>query len=191
MPKIKMIVGLGNIGKEYENTRHNVGEWFINKIAQDKDESFSLNSKLNCSIAKVNIAYNNVLLVFPTTYMNNSGLAISKVANFYKIQPDEILVVHDELDIDSGQIRLKKGGGHGGHNGLRSTHQHLGTNDYLRLRIGIGHPGDKSKVSNYVLSNPPIAQKQQIDEAIENGLCVLDDIINYQLEAAMQRLHTK
>ncbi|QIW09997.1 aminoacyl-tRNA hydrolase [Francisella sp. LA112445] len=191
MPKIKMIVGLGNIGKEYENTRHNVGEWLIAEIAREQSESFSANSKLNSNIAKVSLAYNNVILVFPTTYMNNSGLAVSKVANFYKITPEEILVVHDELDIDCGQIRLKKGGGHGGHNGLRSIHQHLGTNDYLRLRIGIGHPGHKSKVSNYVLSNPSIQQKSQIDEAINNAICVLDDIINYKLEPAMQRLHTK
>ncbi|KEI35877.1 peptidyl-tRNA hydrolase [Francisella sp. W12-1067] len=186
-----MIVGLGNIGKEYEDTRHNVGEWFIAKIAQDKQESFSVNSKLNSNIAKVNIAYNNVILVFPTTYMNNSGLAVSKVANFYKIKPEEILVAHDELDIDCGQIRLKKGGGHGGHNGLRSIHQHLGTNEYLRLRIGIGHPGHKNKVSNYVLSKPSIEQKKQIDISIDNAICFLDDIINYQLEPVMQRLHTK
>lgn len=108
MPKIKMIVGLGNIGKEYQYTRHNVGEWFIAKTAQDKKQSFSSNPKLNCNIAKVSIDYNNVLLVFPTTYMNNSGLAVTKVANFYKIEPEEILVVHDDLDIDSGEIRLKK-----------------------------------------------------------------------------------
>lgn len=191
MPKIKMIVGLGNIGKEYENTRHNVGEWLIAEIAREQSESFSANSKLNSNIAKVSLAYNNVILVFPTTYMNNSGLAVSKVANFYKITPEEILVVHDELDIDCGQIRLKKGGGHGGHNGLRSIHQHLGTNDYLRLRIGIGHPGHKSKVSNYVLSNPSVQQKSLIDESINNAICVLDDIINYKLEPAMQKLHTK
>ena len=191
MPKIKMIVGLGNIGKEYENTRHNVGEWLIAEVAREQSESFSSNSKLNSNIAKVSLAYNNVLLVFPTTYMNNSGLAVSKVANFYKINPEEILVVHDELDIDCGQIRLKKDGGHGGHNGLRSIHQHLSTNDYLRLRIGIGHPGHKSKVSNYVLSNPSVQQKSQIDEAINNAIYVLDDIINYKLEPAMQRLHTK
>ncbi|API86634.1 aminoacyl-tRNA hydrolase [Francisella uliginis] len=191
MPKIKMIVGLGNIGKEYENTRHNVGEWLITEIAKEQNESFSSNSKLNSNIAKASIAYSNVLLVFPTTYMNNSGLAVSKVANFFKIEPEEILVAHDELDIDCGQIRLKKGGGHGGHNGLRSIHQHLGTNDYLRLRIGIGHPGHKSKVSNYVLSNPSIQQKSLIDESINNAICVLDDIINYKLEPAMQKLHTK
>ncbi|WP_150465706.1 aminoacyl-tRNA hydrolase [Francisella sp. SYW-2] len=191
MPKIKMIVGLGNIGKEYENTRHNVGEWFIARIAKDSNENFSLNSKLNCNIAKVSIDYSNIILVFPTTFMNNSGLAVSKVANFYKIEPQEILVIHDELDIDSGEIRLKKGGGHGGHNGLRSINQHLGTNDYLRLRIGIGHPGHKSKVSNYVLSNPSIAQRNDIDKAIDNSICVLDDIINYKLEPAMQKLHTK
>ena len=191
MNKIKMIVGLGNIGKEYENTRHNVGEWLIAKIAKEQRESFSTNSKLNCHIAKVNIAYNNVLLVFPTTFMNNSGLAVSKVANFYKIEPNEILIVHDELDIDCGQIRLKKGGGHGGHNGLRSIHQHLGTNDYLRLRIGIDHPGHKSQVSNYVLSNPSIAQKKLIDESIDNAISSIDDIINGKIEPAMQRLHTK
>ena len=191
MNKIKMIVGLGNIGKEYEKTRHNVGEWFISKIANDKGGNFSLNSKLNSQISKVNIANNNVLLVFPTTYMNNSGISVSKVANFYKINPNEILVVHDELDINYGSIRLKKGGGHGGHNGLRSIHQHLGTNDYLRLRIGISHPGHKNKVSNYVLSTPSIEQKKQIEESIDNAICFLDDIICYELESVMQRLHTK
>ena len=191
MNKIKMIIGLGNIGKEYADTRHNVGEWFISNIANDKNEKFSTNSKLNYHIAKVSITYNNVLLVFPTTYMNNSGLAVVKVANFYKIDPSEILVVHDELDIDCGEIRLKKGGGHGGHNGLRSIHQHLGTNDYLRLRIGIGHPGHKKDVANYVLSNPSIEQKTQIDDAMDNAICFLDDIINSNLEHVMKRLHTK
>ncbi|QLE78214.1 aminoacyl-tRNA hydrolase [Francisella sp. Scap27] len=191
MNKIKMIIGLGNIGKEYENTRHNVGEWLIAKIAKEQGESFSTNSKLNCHIAKVNIAYSNVILVFPTTFMNNSGLAVSKVANFYKIDPSEILVVHDELDIGNGQVRLKQGGGHGGHNGLRSIHQHLGTNDYLRLRIGIDHPGHKSKVANYVLSNPSIAQKKLIDDSIDNAISSIDDIINGKIEPAMQRLHTK
>ena len=191
MNKIKMIVGLGNIGKEYENTRHNVGEWLIAKIAAEQGESFSTNSKLNCHIAKVNIAYNNVFLVFPTTFMNNSGLAVSKVANFYKIEPNEILIVHDELDIDNGQIRLKQSGGHGGHNGLRSIHQHLGTNDYLRLRIGIDHPGHKSQVANFVLSNPSIAQKKLIDESIDNAINSIDDIINGKIEPVMQRLHTK
>ena len=191
MNKIKMIVGLGNIGKEYVDTRHNVGEWFISRVADDKNEKFSSNSKLNSHIAKVSIAYNNVLLVFPTTYMNNSGLAVVKVANFYKINPSEILVVHDELDIDCGEIRLKKGGGHGGHNGLRSIHQHLGTNDYLRLRIGIGHPGHKKDVANYVLSPPSIEQKMQIDDAMDNAICFIDDIINSNLEPVMKRLHTK
>ncbi|MFT4694004.1 MAG: PTH1 family peptidyl-tRNA hydrolase [Francisella sp.] len=191
MIKIKMIVGLGNIGKEYENTRHNVGEWLIAKIAKEQGESFSTNSKFNCHIAKVNIAYNNVLLVFPTTFMNNSGLAVSKVANFYKIEPREILIVHDELDIDNGQIRLKQGGGHGGHNGLRSIHQHLGTSDYLRLRIGIDHPGHKSQVASFVLSNPSVAQKKLIDESIDNAINSIDDIINGKIEPAMQRLHTK
>ena len=191
MNKIKMIVGLGNIGKEYENTRHNVGEWLIAKIAKEHGASFSINSKLNCHITKVNIAYNNVLLVFPTTFMNNSGLTVSKVAHFYKIKPNEILIVHDELDIGNGQVRLKQGGGHGGHNGLRSIHQHLGTNDYLRLRIGIDHPGHKSQVSNFVLSTPSIAQKKLIDEAIDNAINSIDDIINGKIEPAMQRLHTK
>jgi len=191
MTKIKMIVGLGNIGKEYENTRHNVGQWLIAKIAQEQGESFSVNSKLNCHIAKVMIDYNSVLLVFPTTLMNNSGLAVIKVANFYKIEPNEILIVHDELDISNGQIRLKQGGGHGGHNGLRSIHQHLGTNEYLRLRIGIDHPGHKSQVANFVLSNPSIAQKKLIDESIDNAISSIDDIINGKIEPTMQRLHTK
>ncbi|WP_071664341.1 aminoacyl-tRNA hydrolase [Francisella frigiditurris] len=188
---IKMIVGLGNIGKEYEDTRHNVGEWFISKIAQQNNESFSLNSKLNAYISKVNIHGKNVILAFPNTYMNNSGLAVIKVANFYKISPDEILVAHDELDINPGEIRLKKGGGHGGHNGLRSIHQHLGTDDYIRLRIGIGHPGHKNKVANYVLSNPSIEQEKQINEAIDNAICFLDDIIKCNFEPVMNRLHSK
>ncbi|MFC4891583.1 aminoacyl-tRNA hydrolase [Pseudofrancisella aestuarii] len=188
---IKMIVGLGNIGKEYEDTRHNVGEWFISKIAQQNNESFSLNSKLNAYISKVNIHGKNVIFAFPNTYMNNSGLAVIKVANFYKISPDEILIAHDELDINPGDIRLKKGGGHGGHNGLRSIHQHLGTDDYTRLRIGIGHPGHKNKVANYVLSNPSIEQEKQINEAIDNAICFLDDIIKCNFEPVMNRLHSK
>ncbi|GAB4221941.1 MAG: aminoacyl-tRNA hydrolase [Francisella sp.] len=191
MPKIKMIVGLGNVGKDYQDTRHNVGEWFINKIAKDNNQNFSSNNKLNCNLTKLNIYSHNIILVFPTTYMNNSGLAVSKVANFYKITTEEILVVHDELDIEPGQIRIKKGGGHGGHNGLKSINQHLGSNEYLRIRIGIGHPGHKSKVTNYVLSPPAIAQKNKIFQAIDKCILFLDDIINYNLEPVMQQLHTK
>ena len=187
---IKLIVGLGNIGKEYEDTRHNVGEWLISKIANDFSSNFSLNSRLNGYISKVNIKGKNVILAFPNTYMNNSGLCVTKVANFFKIKEDEILIAHDELDIDSGSIRIKKGGGHGGHNGLRSIHQHLGTNNYYRIRIGIGHPGHKNKVANYVLSKPSIEQKRKIDDSIDNILCFLDDIISIKLDNAMNKLHS-
>lgn len=186
---IKLIVGLGNIGSEYADTRHNAGQWFIQRIADACGESFKLESKFSAEVAKVNYQGKNLWLAFPTTYMNLSGHAVQKICQFYKINLDEILVAHDELDIPSGQARLKKGGGHGGHNGLRDIHQMMGSADYWRLRIGIDHPGHKSKVSGFVLSKPTQEQKIEIDHAIDRAFDQLGTILSGNIADAMNQLH--
>ena len=138
---IKLIVGLGNPGNQYEKTRHNAGFWFIDTLASQLGETLKHESKFHGEVVKTAINYRNVWLLKPDTFMNKSGLAIAALANFYKIEPEEILIVHDELDIPPGSIRFKVGGGHGGHNGLRDTVAKMGSKSFQRLRVGIGHPG--------------------------------------------------
>ncbi|MDA0911212.1 MAG: aminoacyl-tRNA hydrolase, partial [Proteobacteria bacterium] len=156
MTQIKLIVGLGNIGSQYEGTRHNAGQWFLEAAADKLNLTLTSDSKFHGATAQTQIGAHKLWLLYPHTFMNKSGLAVSKLAQFYKIMPDEILVAHDELDLPCGQIRLKKGGGHGGHNGLRDIDTSIGTRDYHRLRIGIDHPGDRNKVVGYVLGKPSL-----------------------------------
>ncbi|WP_116964006.1 aminoacyl-tRNA hydrolase [Fastidiosibacter lacustris] len=191
MSKIKLIVGLGNIGAQYEGTRHNAGEWFVESIARKLNTTLSFDSKFHGAIAQSYIANDKLWLLYPHTYMNKSGLAVSKLAQFYKIDAEEILVAHDELDLPCGQLRLKKGGGHGGHNGLKDIDAALGTRDYYRLRIGINHPGDKSKVIGYVLSKPCLEDKIAIDDSIKRAISHLEDIIHGNYQAVMNQLHQK
>jgi len=187
---ILLIVGLGNPGMEYEFTRHNAGAWFVEKLAQTTSSQLNFNKKFHGATCKINLFDHECHLLIPTTYMNLSGQSVLACAHFYKILPQEILVVHDDVDLPVGTIKLKQGGGHGGHNGLRDIIARLGSNDFVRLRIGIGHPGDKERVTGHVLSKTKKAEKKQIDLAIDNALQVLPKIITGDLAAAMQELHT-
>ena len=154
---IKLIVGLGNPGDKYTATRHNAGFWFIDALAAQTNSKLVMDAKMFGVVGKLS-PYQDIWLLMPTTFMNASGKAVAAVANYYKIKPAEILVAHDELDLPTGTAKLKFGGGHGGHNGLRDIHAALGTADYWRLRLGIDHPGDKSEVVNYVLKAPTRAE---------------------------------
>ncbi len=190
MSGIRLIVGLGNPGDKYENTRHNAGFWLVDLIAQQTNSPLSTDAKLFGIVGKL-APHSDKWLLKPTTFMNASGKAVAALANYYKILPEEILVVHDELDLPVGQAKLKLGGGHGGHNGLRDIHAALGTPNYWRLRIGIGHPGEKSEVVNYVLKAPSKDEQNAIDESIMQSSQVLNEILSGAFDSAMLKLHTK
>jgi len=188
---IRLIVGLGNPGAEYEQTRHNAGAWVIERLARQEGISLSPDKKFFGLSGKGRINGQECYLLFPTTFMNRSGQAVAALANFYKISPTEILVVHDELDLPAGIAKFKTGGGHGGQNGLRDIIARLGNNNgFHRLRIGIGHPGDKSKVTGHVLGRASKAEQQSIDAAIDEAIRVLPDAIGGDLPKAMNRLHS-
>ena len=188
--KFALIAGFGNPGSDYERTRHNAGFWFVDELARQLDASFTSDKRFFASVASVHINGRKVLLVKPMNYMNNSGQGLAAVARFYKIGSDKILVAHDELDIPPGHIRLKKAGGHGGHNGLRDALAKLGNGDFWRLRIGIGHPGHKSAVSGYVLKRAPADQQRLIEESIELALRESANIVDGDINAATKVLHS-
>jgi PTH1 family peptidyl-tRNA hydrolase len=167
---ISLIVGLGNPGKSYAETRHNAGFRFIEALLGQTGAGLKSESRFDGDAGKIAIAGRDVWLLMPSTYMNASGQSVAKLARFYKIPTEEILVVHDELDLAPGTVRLKEGGGHGGHNGLRDIMNKLGSRDFMRLRIGIGHPGQAPQVESYVLKKAPKAEQQQIDDAIDAAL---------------------
>ncbi len=187
---IKLIVGLGNPGAEYEATRHNAGFWLVDHLARDGQISLRHDSKFHGLSGRVKIAGHDVWLLQPQTYMNRSGLAVVALAQFYKIMPDEILVVHDELDIAPGLVKLKQGGGNGGHNGLKDIQAHLSTPNFWRLRLGIGHPGNKNEVANFVLKPPRREEQDLIDDTILKSLAVMPKIVVGETGAAMSLLHT-
>ncbi|HAG61568.1 MAG TPA: aminoacyl-tRNA hydrolase [Coxiellaceae bacterium] len=187
---IQLIVGLGNPGQQYENTRHNAGAWLIKQLANQHNTPLKNESKFSGSIAKIQINSQSCWLLKPSTYMNHNGQSIAAIARFYKIPAESILIAHDELDFSAGTIRIKQGGGHGGHNGLRDTITSLGSKNFLRLRIGIGHPGQPDDVSPYVLSTPSKHDKQLIQEAIDEGLSILEPLIIGNTEQAMHQLHS-
>jgi peptidyl-tRNA hydrolase, PTH1 family len=190
--RIQLIVGLGNPGSQYEQTRHNAGFWFVEALARQHGVSFKNESKFHGEACKLNIAGEDVWLLKPMTFMNRSGQGISALARFYKIDTTNILVAHDELDLPPGDIRLKQGGGHGGHNGLRDTIEQLGNNrDFQRLRIGIGHPGHSSQVTGYVLGKAQADDQQLMDEAIDSALKVMPLAIGGEMQKAMNQLHGK
>ncbi|HZR38246.1 MAG TPA: aminoacyl-tRNA hydrolase [Nevskia sp.] len=186
---IRAVVGLGNPGAEYEHTRHNAGFWFVDLLAEAGRAPYRVESKFQGVLAKVRLGGADLLLLKPATFMNRSGQAIQALAAFYKFKPEEILVAHDELDLPPGTARLKRGGGHGGHNGLRSVHQHLGE-QYARLRIGIGHPGDKDQVLDYVLGRPSQADLRLIEDALSRAQAALDTLLKQSWDKAAQQLHT-
>ena len=188
MSGIKLIVGLGNPGDKYEATRHNAGFWFVDLIAAQNNRKLAIDVKMFGYVSK--FEQDNYLLK-PTTFMNGSGKAVAALANYYKIIPAEILVVHDELDLQAGSVKLKFGGGHGGHNGLKDIHAALGTADYWRLRLGIGHPGERNEVINYVLKVPTKAEMDALQASIHAGAAIVPLLQKGEFENAMLKLHTK
>lgn len=188
---IQLIVGLGNPGAEYEHTRHNAGAWLVERLARSERINLIPERKFHGLYGKGRIGGQDCWLLIPTTFMNLSGQAVQALANFYKLTPEQILVVHDELDLPAGQARFKLGGGHGGQNGLRDIISKLGNNqNFHRLRIGIGHPGDKSKVTGHVLGKPTAAEQKLMDDVITEALHVLPQAVSGDLAKAMNRLHS-
>ena len=187
---IRLIAGLGNPGPDYESTRHNAGFWWVEALARDCKASLQPEKGFFGLAARISIAGQTVWLLEPQTFMNLSGKAVAALARFYKIAPEEILIVHDELDVVPGQAKLKFGGGHGGHNGLRDIHAQLGTADYWRLRIGIGHPGVKTEVIHWVLKKPLAEQRSAIEDTITRTLKAAPMLAAGEMEKATVLIHT-
>lgn len=190
MSAIALIVGLGNPGPRYQATRHNVGAWWVERLAAEYQGSWQTESKFRGVYCKISIQQQDVMLFLPSTYMNESGSAVGLLCRYYQYSPTKIVIAHDELDLPAGVVRLKRGGGHGGHNGLRDIVEHLGSNAFNRLRIGIGHPGDRTQVTDYVLSPPNRADKQMIEDGLQRADAVLDDLVQGHFDRAMRQLHT-
>lgn len=187
---IQLFVGLGNPGEEYAATRHNAGVWFIEALCKEWGLSLQFEAKFHGTLASTVVAGHKVRLLVPTTFMNASGQAVRAVSQFYQIPPNAILVAHDELDFSPGTVRLKQEGGHGGHNGLRDIIQHLHTDHFNRLRIGIGHPGHRNLVHNYVLTRPGKSDQEHILNGITHSFSILDLLLKGDIQAAMTQLHT-
>ncbi len=190
MSGLRLIVGLGNPGAEHLRTRHNAGFWLVDALAQREGARFGVESKLRGETAKISLAGGSVWLLKPTTYMNASGASVGAALRYWKIAPEEMLVVHDDLDLPPGVARLKFDGGHGGQNGLRDLFAHVGHGKFHRLRLGIGHPGHKDRVHGWVLGRPSAADEGAMLEAIGRSLDVLPLAAAGQFEAAMKQLHT-
>ncbi|MCB1730278.1 MAG: aminoacyl-tRNA hydrolase [Halieaceae bacterium] len=191
MTAIKLIAGLGNPGAEYRGTRHNAGADFVEQLARNAGVELRADSKFFGLAGQLTLAGHDLRLLIPSTFMNRSGKAVAAIAGFYKILPEEILIAHDELDLPAGSARFKRGGGHGGHNGLRDIIPALGNNrEFQRLRIGIGHPGHASKVTGYVLGAPGPADRQRIDECIDEAIAALPLLLDGDEVKAMTRLHS-
>ena len=190
MTAIQLIAGLGNPGSKYEQTRHNAGFWFVDAVARHYDAAFRAESRYKSEVARCRIDGHDCRLQKPMDFMNCSGMPVASLASFFRIQRQSILVVHDELDLPPGTVRLKKGGGHGGHNGLRDLIPNLGGNDFMRLRIGIGHPGHKDDVTGHVLKPASREERDAIEAAIDAAIQVLPDIVAGNLDKAMKTLHT-
>ena len=205
MDPIKLFVGLGNPGDKYEATRHNAGFWWVDQLAAStgtrlalEPKFFGVTGKLNSSQLNINKLSSSkfdltsdIWLIKPTTFMNGSGKAVAAIANYYKILPAQILVIHDELDLPPETVKLKKSGGHGGHNGLKDITAALGTADFWRLRLGIGHPGDRNEVVNFVLKAPLKDEQNAINNCIDKSLEIVPQLLNGDFESAMLKLHTK
>lgn len=190
MAKIKLIVGLGNLGSKYADTRHNAGEWLIERIARRFNLTLKDENKFFGKTAIATISGQDVRLLVPTTFMNLSGKSVGALASFYRILPEEILVIHDELDLPPGSVKLKLGGGHGGHNGLKDIIAQLANSkNFYRLRVGIGHPGDKNLVASYVLSKPSPQDQTLIDKALDEAESCIEILIKDGIDKAMNRLN--
>lgn len=187
---IKLIVGLGNPGSEYTKTRHNAGFWWLDELCANERISLKPEKKFHGNAARLGAAGQEIWLLQPMTFMNVSGRAVQALATFYKIAPSEILVVYDELDLLPGTVKMKQGGS-GSHNGIRDIVAQLGSQDFWRLRIGIGHPGDRNAVIGYVLQAPRAEEREAIEESISRSLQIYPQIANGDLQAAMLKLHTR
>ena len=187
---IKLFVGLGNPGPDYEDTRHNAGFWWIDALARELKTTLVPERSYHGLVTRTTVHGQNVWLLEPQTFMNLSGKSVGSLARFYKIAPEEVLVVHDELDLPPGEVKLKKGGGHAGHNGLRDIHAQLGSPDYWRLRIGIGHPGNKNEVANWVLKKPSPDDRIAIAQALDRSLRALPHLLAGAMDRATPLIHT-
>ncbi|PIE01225.1 MAG: aminoacyl-tRNA hydrolase [Thiothrix nivea] len=187
---IRLISGLGNPGSKYDKTRHNAGFWFVDELARRYNGRWLAEKRFSGEACKVEMAGNAVWLLKPMLFMNRSGLAVKQLSGFFRIPAEEILVAHDELDIAPGAVRLKQGGGHGGHNGLRDIHAQIGR-EYWRLRLGIGHPGDSSLVINYVLGTPSRSDEKQIMDGIYDAADQIERIVSGETQKAMNDLHRR
>jgi PTH1 family peptidyl-tRNA hydrolase len=185
---IRLVVGLGNPGKDYERTRHNAGFWLVERFAVQSAVALRKDGKYQALVGRM--PNNGAWLILPQSFMNASGRAVQMLAGFFKIQPAEIMVVHDELDFEPGTAKIKQGGGIAGHNGLKDISQRLGSHDYWRLRLGIGHPGDRNVVADYVLNKPSAEDRAEIDEAIGRSIEILPLCISGDMQGAMQKLHS-
>ncbi|MDF9392125.1 MULTISPECIES: aminoacyl-tRNA hydrolase [Methylococcus] len=185
---VRLIVGLGNPGPAYDRTRHNAGFWFIDRLAAAHGCALREESRFHGRVGTIKLT-EPVHLLAPSTFMNRSGLAVAAMAKFYKLAPEQILVVHDELDFGPGIVRIKRDGGHGGHNGLRDIMAHLGSGGFLRLRIGIGRPAGSMAVADYVLAAPSVSDRQAISGAIDKALDCLPELLAGHIEQTMNRLH--
>ncbi len=186
---IKLIVGLGNPGPEHTKTRHNAGFWFVDRLASTLGGRFSPESRFHGETARIANADVDCRLLKPATFMNQSGRAVQAMLDYFRINGDEMLVAHDEIDLDAGIVRLKQGGGHGGHNGLRDIISRTGTKDFLRLRIGVGHPGQRDSVTPHVLGRPGSKEQEVIDAAIDNALSSLPLVFKGDIQKAISELH--
>ena len=190
-PELKLVVGLGNPGSQYADTRHNAGFWLVDELARCYRGDFRSDSKFMGEVCRVAIDGRSLWLFKPMLFMNRSGQPIARLAGFYKIPRSAILIVHDDLDLPPGTVRLKRSGGHGGHNGLRDSILHLGGNDFLRLRLGIGHPGPGRDVVDYVLRRAPRDEQDLIEQALADAIQALPGILAGRLEKAMHALHSR
>ena len=187
---IRLIVGLGNPRSKYDQTRHNAGFWFLDAVSRALGVGFASDKRLGGAVAKARFGDDDVRLFEPDCFMNESGLPVGRIARYFKIRPEQILVAYDELDLPPGTARLKFNGGHGGHNGMRDVIQHLGSRAFWRLRLGIGHPGAAHKVVHYVLSRPTANEQAEIERSIDSAVDQLEFLLKGQQEKAMLRLHT-
>ncbi len=188
---LKVIVGLGNPGSKYSETRHNAGFWFVDEVARKYSATLRQEKKFHGEVAKISLAGKDIWLLKPDTYMNGSGLSVKSLLSFYRITAEQLLVAHDEIDLPPGTTKLKLSGGHGGHNGLRDIISQLGSKDFHRLRIGVGHPGSKDQVVDYVLHNASRDDRISIDNDIDAAVSIVPDLAAGALEQAMQTLHSK
>lgn len=190
MPSIQLIVGLANPGKQYAQTRHNAGAWFVGELAESVNTTLRLENKYHGWHGQVSLYGQTCHLLIPNTYMNLSGQAVRACMSYHKILPDSILIAHDEIDLDPGIVKLKFDGGDGGHNGLKDIIRHLNTKQFYRLRIGVGHPGQREAVADFVLSPPSKAERTEINAALQRANDVLPLVMNGDIQKAMHKLHT-